>query len=291
MRKKGRCYWVYNLRYVSDTGRTIRLGYPYGTLADLDPLAGIEVDIATSQGFQQTGETVENLSVGGVERQISGLIIGDANEIKRQMLQIFAPGTGGRLYFNDRYYCDAVVKSVPEISVKRKNATYVIVLYCAYPYWKGATDKGYRLGGYTPAFRFPVNYSIPHIFGVKSTSAYTNCTNDGAVAVPFAAEFRAAAEVEHYGLINVNTLEELMINDTLTTGETVRIYRQNGRLFLEKTSGGVTESIFYALDEESDLFLIRPGDNLLMPQADSGSEHLTVTVSFADTYPGVYDGM
>ena len=47
MRKKGRCYWVYNLRYVSDTGRTIRLGYPYGTLADLDPLAGIEVDIAS----------------------------------------------------------------------------------------------------------------------------------------------------------------------------------------------------------------------------------------------------
>lgn len=282
---------MYNARFVSDNGNTFRFGYEYGTLIDIDPLAGVEVDISTSQGYQQVGETLENMSVGGVERQLSGVIIGDATETKRRMFQVFTPQTTGKLYFNDKYYCNAAVKTVPEIGVKTKNVTYVIDLYCVYPYWMGATEKGYLLGGYTPAFSFPVNYANPHTFGIKSENAFTNCVNDGAVSVPFTAEFTATADVENYGLINVTTLEELKINDTLTVGERTKIYRENGRLYLEKTVAGVTSDIFAALDEDSNLFQIYPGDNILMEQADSGGANLMATVSFSDAYPGVYDGM
>lgn len=283
---------MYNARFLNtETGRSFQFGYQYGTIFDIDPLDGVEVDISTSQGFQQTGVTVENRSVGGVQRQIKGVILGAANNAKNSMMNVFWPMATGRLFFNEKYYCDAVVKTAPAIGVKDTSPSFVITLFCHYPYWLDVNEHGYIAGGYTPAFRFPVNYGTPHRFGTRNPSAFVNCYNGGVVDLPYIATFTALAPVENYGIINAVTLEETKINGTLNIGEKTVIRRENGRLIVEKTVDGVTTDIFSALDEDSDLFVMRPGDNPIKATADSGADSLIVSIAFSDAFAGVYDGM
>ncbi len=283
---------MYNAQFVAENGQKFNFGYEFGTLIDIDPLSEISVSIDTSQGYQQIGATVENRSIGGVSRTITGRILGKANDIKRRMLSLFTPFTSGKLIFNGEYYCDAVVKRTPDIEARDRDAKFTLMLYCAYPYWKRLEETNYVLGGYTPAFSFPVNYAAPHIFGVKNPNAFANFRNAGAVDALFTAEFTANASVTNYGITNVYTLQQLIINDTITTREKVRVFRKEGRLYVEKETESGTLDIFAALNEESDLFTLRPGDNVLAPVADSnGAENLIVSISFSAAYAGVFDGM
>ena len=278
---------MYNARFLSDTGRQFRLGYEYGNIFDIDPLSGVSADISTSQGFQQNGETVESVSTGGVERQITGKLLRNLAAQKTDMFRAFAPGAFGTLYFNERYTCRCVVKQSPQFGEGKIKETFVLTLFCPNAYWQSVDGKGYILGGYSPSFRFPVNYASPHRFGVKNPTAFINCVNDGSVSVDFTVRFTAEATVENYGIINAVTLEYLTVNDTLEIGDETVIYRKNGRLFVEKNS----EDIFSKLDEDSNLFTVAPGDNPLKATATSGAQNLIVSVSFNDPYAGVYDGM
>lgn len=283
---------MYNAQFVTEDGQKFNFGYDFGTLIDIDPLSEITVSVDTSQGYQQTGMTVENRSIGGISRTITGRILGKANDIKRRMLLIFTPFTSGKLIFNGEYYCDTVVKRTPSIEVKDRDAKFTLMLYCAYPYWKQLKETNYVLGGYTPAFSFPANYANPHRFGIKNPNAFVNCRNIGAVDALLDVEFTANANVTNYGITNIYTLQRLVINDTISTREKVRVFRKEGRLYVEKETEGGTLDIFAALSEESDLFTLRPGDNILTPIADSnGTENLIVSVSFSAAYAGVFDGM
>lgn len=278
---------MYNARFLSDNGRKFRFGYEYGNIFDIDPLSGIPADISTSQGFQQAGETVENASTGGIERQIAGKLIRSVNEQKHDMLKAFAPGAFGTLYFNERYWCRCVVKQSPQFGEGKNKETFVLTLFCPNSYWQGVEGKSYILGGYAPAFHFPVNYSTPYRFGTKNPTAFINCVNDGAVSVDFTARFTADAPVENYGIMNAVTFEYIKIFDNLNIGDETVVYRKNGRLIVEKNG----EDIFSLLDEDSNLFYLAAGDNPLKATADNGDENLIVSVSFFDPYAGVYDGM
>lgn len=281
---------MYSAKFVANDGKTFYFDYDHSIIFDIDPLSELDVSISTSQGFQQIGNTIEGQSVEGISRTITGKIIGQADAIKRQLLSVFAPFTSGRLYFNEKYFCDATVQKVPAIGVKHKDVSFSLLLYCAYPYWQRATDSSYMVGQYDPAFSFPVLYDS-HIFGTKSENAFVNCYNGGAVPVPFDVEFTSEATVTNYGIINVNTLEELRLVDTLNVGESVRVYRESGRLHVEKTVDGETEDAFSLLDEDSTLFSLEVGDNVIRATADSGADNIVVSISFRDTYAGVYDGM
>jgi arabinogalactan oligomer/maltooligosaccharide transport system permease protein len=101
----------------------------------------------------------------------------------------------------------------------------------------------------------------------------------------------AAGDVTDYGIINIYTGEELKIRDTLSAGQTVRVYREDGRLRVEKTVDGEKTNIFAALDEDSTLFWMNAGDNVIRMTAGEGADQLTASISFYAEYAGVYDGM
>ncbi len=290
MSRKGRYCTVYNARFERDDGAVFNFGREYGTLVDISPLSDMDVSIATSQGYQQVGVTVETRSIGGISRKVSGKIIGPANGTKQQMLQVFTPFASGKLVFNNRYYCNVVVKKTPAIGVQDRDTDYSMMLFCPHPYWLRSVETKYVLGGYTPAFSFPVNYAKPHYFGLKHPSAFTNCRNNGDVDTGFSLEFIPSADVSNYGITNVYTLEKLMLTNSITVDDIVRVYRKNGRLYVEKETPAGVEDIFYALDEESDFFTLRPGDNIVKVEGE-GAENLVVTIRFSDAYAGVYDGM
>ena len=46
---------MYNATIQTKDGKQLDLGFEYGIVFDISPLSGVDVDIATSQSFQQIG--------------------------------------------------------------------------------------------------------------------------------------------------------------------------------------------------------------------------------------------
>lgn len=281
---------MYNAKFVKSNGDVFSFGLEYGTIFDISPLSELNVQIGTNQGFQQIGDTIQTRSMKGVTRTIRGRIIGEANSLKRRMLTVFSPFASGKLYFDGKYYCNAVVKKTPAISVNDRDAEFSMMLYCPSPYWYAAQQSSYSIGRIIPAFHFPTAYTT-HKFGTKNPSAFINVYNPGEDTDDFELEFYATGDVTTCGVIDINTQEFIEITTELTAGEVVRMYRDSGRLRVEILSGGVATDIFGLLKYDSNLFTIRSGDNVWKMYAGAGIDSLSVEATFNVAYPGVYDGM
>ena len=281
---------MYNAKFVKSNGDVFSFGLEYGTIFDISPLSELDVQIGTNQGFQQIGDTIQTRGMKGVTRTIRGRIIGEANSLKRRMLTVFSPFASGKLYFDGKYYCNAVVKKTPAISVNDRDAEFSMMLYCPSPYWYAAQQSSYSIGRIIPAFHFPTAYTT-HKFGTKNPSAFINVYNPGEDTNDFELEFYATGDVTTCGVIDINTQEFIEITTELTAGEVVRMYRDSGRLRVEMLSGGVATDIFGLLKHDSNLFTIRSGDNVWKMYAGAGINSLSVEATFNVAYPGVYDGM
>ena len=281
---------MYNAKFVKSNGDVFSFGLEYGTIFDISPLSELDVQIGTNQGFQQIGDTIQTRGMKGVTRTIRGRIIGEANSLKRRMLTVFSPFASGKLYFDGKYYCNAVMKKTPAISVNDRDAEFSMMLYCPSPYWYAAQQSSYSIGRIIPAFHFPTAYTT-HKFGTKNPSAFINVYNPGEDTDDFELEFSATGDVTTFGVIDINTQEFIEIAAELTAGKVVRMYRDSGRLRVEMLSGGVVTDIFGLLKYDSNLFTIRSGDNVWKMYAGAGIDSLSVEATFNAAYPGVYDGM
>ena len=282
---------MYSARFETYDGRAFNFGYSHGVVFDISPLTELDVEVATSQGFQQVGATVEGTSVGGISRTIYGKIFQNVIENKNKLLRVFTPFAKGKLYFNGKYFCEAVTQKTPALSVGGNFTKFSLMLFCPSPYWLKSNENTFTLGGFSKAFRLPINYSKLHSFGIKNPSAFLNCKNNGTASVPFKVVFSTDFDVTNFGITNIYTLQKIKINDTINSGERIEVYRDNGRLKVEKHSGETVTDIFSKLDEESDLFTMKIGDNVITAFAEDGLDNLKVEVSFSEAYSGVFDGM
>jgi hypothetical protein len=280
---------MYEATFENENGTSFTFGFSSGSVFDIDPLSGLDVSVSSSQGFAQVGETVTGMSVKGVKRKISGAIFDKKNDgaIARRMQRVLSTLTRGRLYVGDRY-CEAIVQKTPEfVREKGGRLTFSLQVYCPMPYWYDRKETSKQLGGYFPAFSFPVNYNT-HQFGVKAPSAFVNCVNEGEADVPYSATFTALATAKNVGLIDVHTLDMIKVFDTIEVGETITIAREDGHLVVrKKTPLGEVTDIFAKLDEESTLFSLRAGDNVIKATAEEGEDVLVVYVNYSSAYVGV----
>lgn len=283
---------MYNCRIVTDAGKSIGFGWLYDSVFDLSPLSGADVALATSQGFGQIGETLENQSVGGISRTIKGVFTnrnGSALATAKTMLDVLPVFTTGKLYFNDDYYCDIIVKKTPVISKEKfGRINFSIMVWSANPFWYSSMESKYGIGVYVPAFHFPVTYDS-HIFAIRNPDAYVDVYNPGSVKVPFKTVFTCNAPVENPGIVNVVTLEYLSFDLDLELGDKLTIYRENNRLKAELERDGETSDVFGDMDENSNLFWLVPNDNTIKVTADDGDDNLQCLISFNPAYMGVLD--
>ena len=92
---------MYNARIEMDDGRTLDLGFDNGIIFDISPLSGIDVDISTSQSYNQIGESVADMSTFGLTREIFGVIINDENKNSKNILNTLTAFSSGKIYIND----------------------------------------------------------------------------------------------------------------------------------------------------------------------------------------------
>ena len=81
---------MYNAKIVSNNGEVLNLGFDYGVIFDITPLSGTDIEVSTSQSFQQIGESVENSSALGLTREIYGVIIDNERATQEKLFKIFS---------------------------------------------------------------------------------------------------------------------------------------------------------------------------------------------------------
>lgn len=277
-----------HLKIVTDAGAVLHLGWGYDMPYFLDPLNGVDIDLQTAQGINQTGTTVERQSVSGVSRTLDVTFWGahkleNANFFTR-CLPYFTKGT---LYFGDRYFARFALQKTPYFSSYTPDPRCSLMLYTPKPFWYDLTAVSSVLGGFRPAFSFPVCYDS-HIYGIKRDGTAAVLRNEGSLPVPFTAKMTCSMEVQHPKVVDLKTGDFIGFDLTLEPGDVLEIYRSTSdRLACTLTRAGVTTNIFYALDEDSTLTELQPGDNILSMQAENGSGYLQASVSFYPMEAGI----
>lgn len=281
---------MYSATFESENGKKYILGAENDTAFDMNVGSGVSVNVGKSQGFLQIGETVENFTVDGRLIEVKGVIFKDVDKKKREMRSAFAPFSFGKLTFNGRYYIRVCVQDAPSFSARAGDGRFTMALFAPYPFFYGVEQKVKTIGEIKPSFSFPTNYAYPHVFGTKGAEKYVNVLNDGDVSVPFNVRISSNGTSTNPILTNVETLETLKINGTLNSGEVLKIHRDDrGVLHAElETEGQTVDAISY-IDEESNLFELKVGTNLISADDDEGGANLTATIYFNPAVVAVYE--
>lgn len=277
---------MYNAKITTNNGIVLNLGFEHGTVFDITPLSGTDIDVSTSQSFQQIGESIENSSVLGLTREIYGVIIDNEKAIQEKLFKVFSAFSSGRLYIGDRY-CDFVTSKTPYISREKSGRlTFMTAIFCPYPFWLDKKLSEYVFGGITPAFSFPVTYDN-HRYSTRKPIETTNCYNGGNVKQTMRVEFSTFASSSGFGLRDDSTGEFVKINETISSDDKVVLYQENGELKIELIREGNKTNIIGKLADKSTLFELKTGNNILTPFADSGIENLNAYINFNPAYTGV----
>lgn len=272
-------------RYVNENGESITFLYANGYL--INKPSGIDtvsVNLSQAQGINQVGSTVESKTVQPRPVTVSGIIVGEEqNERKEQLMSVIRPDLGGKLYADD-YYLNVHVTATPTIEPRKKFAHFQFSVNAPYPYWQKDNVVSQALTGVQKQFKLPWNISKTYRFGKWIETQFMNIRNDGQLPVPFTATFYAKNAVENPQITHVNTGETLIINKSLVAGERVVVEITHDRTYVTSSADG---NIRGALDLDSTLFRLGVGDNVLKPEATSGLSQLEVQINFATEIVGV----
>ena len=162
--------------------------------------------------------------------------------------------------------------------------------YAPFPYFSTFGESHNLIGGIEANFRLPVNYSEPHRFGTRSSDRYTNIINSGDIRVPFKLILRSEGVSTNPTVTNLTTFAFLRVNGTLNSGEYITVYRDNSNVLrAELTQGNVVTDVIDWLDDDSSLFELESGDNLINASDDQGGVGLVVSFSFNPAQAVLYE--
>ena len=282
---------MYSARFESDNGLTFVFGKNGGNVFDMDLGSGVSVDIGTSQGFSQIGETVETLAVNGRPITVTGVLFRDIDNQKRNMRKIFAPFVAGKLIFEDGHYTRVYVQDPPSFSPVKQDGRFTMLLFAPFPYFYGQNEESVQIGSIVPMFRFPVNYAEPHSFGKLSEGRFSTIYNDSDVKVPYGFQITVNGTSTNPTVTNLLTFEFLKINGTFNAGDVINVYRDENNVLVANMTdnNGNVADIVSMIDDDSTLYELAVGDNLISINDDEGGVGMSAKVSFKSVVVALYE--
>lgn len=282
---------MYNAKYVSNTGETYDFGVSGSTVFDMDIGNGLSVDISTSQGFAQMGESVEGQNVSGRLINVKGVIYKDISSRRKTLRSVFSPFANGRLTFDNGYYIDVYVKDTPTFSPVKNDGRFTMLLYAPFPFFSKADSGSVEFGELIPGFSFPVNYAEPHTFGTKEKTTVKNIINDGDVPVSFNVTLETTGRATNTTITDLDTGEFLRIQGNLLSGQKILLNRTTeGVLKAVLIDGAKTTNIINRIDENSTLDKLKKGVNRLRITDDYGDgEMLIADFTYNTAVTSIYE--
>lgn len=276
--------------FENDNGKKFTFGINGSNFFGMSIGEAVDITLGTSQGFSQIGETVETMSAGGRAIDVTGKLLGNIVERKNALRNVCAPFATGRLVFQGTHYIRVYVKSPPSFSAVRNNGLFKMQFYAPFPYFSAFAENHNLIGGILANFRLPVNYSKPHRFGTRSSDRYTNIVNSGDIRVPFKLVLRSEGICTNPTVSNLQNFAFLRINGTINSGEYITVYRDNSNVLrAELTQGNIVTDVIDWLDDESSLFELESGDNLISATDEQGGVSLVISISFNPAQAVLYE--
>lgn len=281
---------MYEVIFQNDNGKVFTFGPNGGNWYGMNIGNGLEVTLGKSQGFAQVGETVETQSIGGRSIDVTGMFFGDIVGGKNNLRNVCAPLSSGHLIFQKSHYIRVYVKAAPSFSAVKNNGLFKMQFYAPFPFFSAFQESYVLIGGIIPGFRFPVNYGRPHRFGTRSNERYVNVVNSGDVRIPYRLVLRSEGVSTNPTLTNITTFAFLKINGTINIGQFITIFRDdNNVLRAELTDGNQVTDVITWIDDESSLFELEPGDNLISANDEEGGKSLIASFTFNPAVGALYE--
>ena len=318
---------MYNCYFEDDdSGEVFYFGYKYGVLFDLSPLSGVSVDLQTQTAYRQEGEAITSYSLPGISREITGLFYdvkkraasGDADAQKnggtiaiaaQKMVDMFAPGVTGKLYFCDgddaaSWYCDATVEEAPVIEYKQdgRRREFSLTLFCHSPFWTSTTTSAaaYYVGNYVilqadTGFTFPTYYENHSYGAIDTDSTYSTSfsLNVGSASVPLDISVTSlSGDIDNFYFKDKDNGTYLLIPE-IKEDDTVHVYwNSSGNICADYTelNSGVytTTSSLDNISLKSTLLYLEGGAvNYKIYWSSSTGDAVKVTINYAERAAGV----
>lgn len=279
---KRRCIWVYSATFVNDNGTEFQFGLENGNIFDADIGSSVEVTHGTSQGFSQIGETIVTSSIKGRTITIKGQLLSDIPAKKEYMRRTISPFATGKLVMQDGKYINVNVNEPPSFSAVKNDGKFMIQLFAQFPYFYDSNISSTTIGGIIPKFKFPVNYSTPHKFGEKIHSYFRTINNTGEIASPINIHIEVTGTAINPIITNVETFQFLKINGTYGRGSIIDVYRDRNNVLRAELSGTESEvtDIINNIEEDSTLYEIYVGKNIISANDDNGGTGMAATISY-----------
>lgn len=261
---------------------------------------GVDVQLVTSQGFDQDGVSMVNNYIEGRELKIEGAIYAETTwqmqYLRDKILNLFLPKqklTINHYYGGKNRLISVWVEKAPRFSFNKISSIqrYMVTMVAAEPYWRDVVDTLVQMANMKGGFHFPM--VIPRnrgtTFGIKSASLIANVYNGSAVRIGMIIEFIAGGSLKNPFLFNVNTREYIQINCEMTSGEKITIRTGEEKTVKRRLNGLEMNYIGYVdIQGGGCTFLeLDPGDNLLRYGAEEGEKLLRVRITFTNRYVGV----
>lgn len=282
---------MYSAKFEADNGLMFVFGKDGGNVFDMDLGNGVSVNIGTSQGFSQVGETVETLAVNSRPITVTGVLFRDIDNQKKNMRKIFAPFVAGKLIFEDGHYTRVYVQDPPSFSPIKNDGRFTMRLFAPFPYFYGQSEESVQIGGVVPAFSFPVNYKDVHKFGGISQNRFTEIHNNGDVKAPYGVEIIVNGESSNPVVTDLLSFEFLKINGKFTAGDTLRIYRDENNVLIATLTNSNNENfdIIPMIDEGSTFYELNVGKTLVSVSDDEGGSGMRARFFFNEVVVALYE--
>lgn len=281
---------MYSIKYKGDDGKEVLFSANGGIVCDMNVGDGMAVNISTSQGFSQVGETVQSRSVGGKIIDVKGTIFRDVQNVKRKMINSLTPFSSGTLFFEGTHKIRVVVKTSPSFSPVKNNGKFSMQFFAPFPFFYSVEEETKVIGRIVPLFSFPANYGNAHTFGQREKSAYMLLENEGDVNVPYSIVLECTGASTNPTITNLHTFEFLKLNGNLENGDVVTITRNKDEVLTATlTRDGQNIDIISWIDEGSTFFELAVGDNMVAINDDEGGVGLLGRISYSPAVVAVYE--
>lgn len=285
---------------VSRNGETLTLTETPFCVEEIKGFDSMDVNVVTTQGFDQDGSTPVNIYTNDRPMEIKGQIYAQSTwkmqELRDRLLTVFLPKAALEI----RHYYGDVERSIKAYAEKTPAFTltkvsklqeYRVKLKATDPYWRGDRDAMVEMAGTKGQFHFPL--VIPRgkgvIFGIKSPSKIASVPNRSAIKTGMTITFTARGNVTKPYVINIYTRECIQINCAMVNGQTITVETGEEKTITSRLNGVSTDYIGY-VDLEGgncDFLELAPGDNVLRYGAEEGEDYLAVKFVYATKYAGV----
>lgn len=269
-------------------------------LENCEGIYTVQNNVVTSENTMTDGATYQGSTIRmrNIVLTLRDYVKSDHQENRFLLYSLFKSKSAGMFtYFEDegtagksiRYHVESV-----EIDSVNRARKITVSLLCPDPLFEGLEDITVEMAGWRKTFQWPHEFtSAKEPFGVRVSEIIKEIDNDcaadhigleilmqayGAVTNP------ALYHVEQGEYIKVGTADHVL---QLSAGDAVKITTGTGNKNVYLIRDGQTTKINEYLDEESEFLQLVSGKNTFKYDADTGIDHMNVSISYRLRYLGV----